>query len=222
MTFSEFSLFLGDLSSIALIIGLVFGIFNYKKLDQLHKSILIYMGLMLAIDTVCRIFKYYKHPNVIILPIFSFVELLSFIYIYNKHLLAKKSKVIIGLGFLGMLYIAIEFFEYFVFGKLDIKQFQPYSKIVDNFIIIIMALVFYYQKMSTFNDTKWNNFKFNTAVLTYFTINAIVFLPFNFIINENIGVRFYIWIVNVIIILLFYSYLTFLIWKNSRRSISKS
>jgi uncharacterized membrane protein len=121
-----------------------------------------------------------------------------------------------------MLYIVVEFFEYFIFGTLDIKQFQPYSKIVDNFIIIVMALVFYYEKMNSFNETKWSNFKLNTAILIYFTINAIVFLPFNFIINENIGVRFYIWTVNVVIILLFYSYLTILIWKNSRRAIGET
>jgi hypothetical protein len=222
MTLSEFSRYLGDVSSMALITGLVLGVLFYKKLDRLHKSILVYMVLMLTIDTACRIFEYYNHSNMIVLPIFSLVELLFFVYLYNKYLLKKESKTIIAFGLLGMLYIVVEFFEYFIFGTLDIKQFQPYSKIVDNFIIIVMALVFYYEKMNSFNETKWSNFKLNTAILIYFTINAIVFLPFNFIINENIGVRFYIWTVNVVIILLFYSYLTILIWKNSRRAIGET
>jgi len=222
MTFSEFASFLGYVSSIALVTGLVIGFLFYRNLNKLHKSILFYMLLMFGIDATSRAFRYYSHPNVIIIPIFSFIELLSFIYIYNKHLLVKKSKIIIGLGLLGLVYIVAEFLQYFVFNTLDLKQFQPYCKIADNFNIIIMALVFYYQKMNSFNETKWNNFRLNTAVLIYFTINTIIYIPFNFIINETIGVRLYIWVVNIVIVLLFYSYLTVLIWKNGRRAITKS
>ncbi|KGO86942.1 hypothetical protein Q765_08230 [Flavobacterium rivuli WB 3.3-2 = DSM 21788] len=222
MTFSKFASYLGYVSSIALVIGLVIGFLFYKKLDRLHKRILIYMALMLAVDIACRILQYYKHPNMIVLPIFSFAELLFFVYIYNSYLLKKESKIIIGLGLLALVYIIAEFLQYFVFNTLNLKQFQPYCKITDNFVIIIMALAFYYQKMNSFNETKWNNFRLNTAILIYFTINTIIYIPFNFIINENIGVRFYIWMVNIVIILLFYSYLSILIWKNGRRVIAKS
>ena len=222
MTFSEVSLALASLPRIILIASLITGLFLYKKLDNLHKSILVYLFLMFSVDIVCRIIEKYNHTNIIMLPIFSLVELLYFMHLYNRYLLKKPSKILIGLGSIGIIYICVEFLQYFVFNTLNIKQFQPYSKIVDNFIIIVMALVFYYQKINSFNETKWSNFKLNTAILIYFTINAIVFLPFNFIINENIGVRFYIWTINVIIILLFYSYLTFLVWKNGRRAIAKS
>ena len=219
MTFADFSLFLAKSSLVVLTVGFSLGIFTYRKLDVLHQNIFVYLGLMLGVDLAGKLCDHYLHVNVIMFPIFSFIELFFYIYLYNKYLFYKPSKIIIGLGCVGLVYIVAEFLQYFVFNTLNIKQFQPYSKIADNFVIILMALVFYYQKMNSFNETKWTNFKLNTVILIYFTINAIVFLPFNFIINETIGVRFYIWTINVVIILLFYIYLTALVWKNGRKKI---
>lgn len=188
--------------------------FFHKKMDNLHKSISCYLFLMLGIDAACKIVPYIIGSNLIVLPIFSFIELLFFIYFYNRHLLPKPNKIMIGLGILGMIYIITEFFKYFIVNTLDVKQFQPYCKIADNFIIIIMALVFYYQKMNIFNETWLINFKLNTVILLYFTVNAIIFLPFNFIINASGNAKFYIWTINIIFILLFYLYLTILVWKS--------
>jgi len=222
MTFNEFAFYLGIFSAVLLALGVVVGLVVYNKLNALHKSIFVYLVLMLGIDWTSRAFTLIIGTNLVIIPIFSFVELLFFICFYNKYLLDKPNKVLIGSGCIGLIYIVAEFLQYFVFNTLNLKQFQPYCKIADNFVIIIMALVFYYQKMNNFNETKWTNFKLNTAILFYFTINAIIYIPFNFIINETIGVRLYIWIVNVVVVILFYSYLTFLVWKSGRRAIAKS
>ena len=222
MTFTEISRVLAELCCIVLIIGFGLGWFLYSKIDALHKSIFVYLSLMLSVDIAGRLCEHYLDVNAIMFPIFSFIELSFFIYFYNKCLFKKPNKLLIGLGCVALIYIVAEFLQYFVFNTLDLKQFQPYCKIADNFVIIVMALVFYYQKINSFNETKWANFRLNTAVLIYFTINTVIFIPFNFIINETIGVRLYIWTINVVIILLFYSYLTILIWKNGRRAIAKS
>jgi len=214
MNLRDFSHYLGYVSTAILCIAMLRTMFAHKKMNNLHKSISCYLFLMLCIDAACKIIPYFIGSNLIILPIFSFIELLFFVYFYNKHLLSKPNKIIIGLGLLGMLYIITEFFQYFVFNTVDVKQFQPYAKITDNFIVIIMALVFYYQKMNSFNETWLTNFKLNTVILLYITVNAIIFLPFNFIINASGNAKFYIWTINVAFILLFYLYLTILIWKN--------
>jgi len=222
MTFNEVSSALAFSTGIGLIIGVAIGVFTYKKLDSLNKSLFWYLLLMLMVHLSTKIMNAIAVTSVMIFPVYSFIELSFFTYLYNKYLFNKPNKILIGLGCIGLIYIVAEFLQYFVFDTLNLKQFQPYCKIADNFIVIIMALVFYYQKMNSFNETKWTNFKLNTAVLIYFTINTIIYIPFNFIINETIGVRLYIWTVNIVIILLFYSYLTILIWKNGRRVIAKS
>jgi len=222
MTFNEFSSALAFSTGIGLIIGVAIGVFTYKKLDSLNKSLFWYLLLMLMVHLSTKIMNAIAVTSVMIFPVYSFIELSFFIYLYNKYLFNKPNKILIGLGCIGLIYIVAEFLQYFVFDTLNLKQFQPYCKIADNFIVIIMALVFYYQKMNSFNEIKWTNFKLNTAVLVYFTINTIIYIPFNFIINETIGVRLYIWTVNVVIIFLFYIYLITLIWKNGRRAIEKS
>jgi hypothetical protein len=52
------------------------------------------------------------------------------------------------------------------------------------------------------------------VVLIYFTINTLVFLPFNFLVNESSGVKFYFLTGNVFMTFFFYVYLTSLVWKN--------
>lgn len=222
MTFKELVFYLNLLSSFPLVIGAVLYILKYKKLDSLHKAIGVYLLLMLVVEGTGRLLSKLYNNNLILIPIFSFVELTFFMYLYNSYLLKKNDKVLLGVGTIGLIFIVAEFLQYFVFSTLDFKQFQPYSKVADNFIILIMALVFYYQKINSFNETKWTNFKLNTAILAFFTLNTIIFLPFNFIINGSGNAKFYIWIINTMIILLFYIYLTVLIWKNSRSAIAKS
>lgn len=216
MTFYLFSKAIGKAAPILLSVGLLAGIYLYNRLNSMHKSILLYLFLMLGIDVSSRVLGSFGN-NLVILPIFSLIELTFFVYFYNKYLLAKPNKVLIGLGAVGALYIISEMLQYFVFNTLNIKQFQPYAKVADNFVVIIMALSFFYQKMNSFNETRWGNFKLNTVVLIYFTFNTMVFLPFNFMINESSGVKFYFWMANFMLILLFYGYLISLIWKSGKR-----
>ncbi|MXN91087.1 hypothetical protein GR160_07575 [Flavobacterium sp. Sd200] len=168
---------------------------------------------MLGVDISSRILGR-SGNNLVILPVFSLIELVFFAYFYNKHLLAKPNKVLLGLGIVGSVYIITEMLLYFVFNTLDVKQFQPYAKVADNFIVILMALSFYYQKINSFNELRWGYFRLNTVILIYFTFNIMVFLPFNFMINESSGIKFYFWTANMVFILLFYGYLVSLIWKN--------
>jgi hypothetical protein len=221
MTFLEFAKYLAFLTPVMLIAGVLIGIYYFRYLDVVKRNIVIYLILMLAVDLAGSTLAP-SGNNVIILPVFSFIEMLFFVYLYNKYLLPKPDTFLICLGIAGALYIVVETLSYFVFNTLDIKQFQPYSKVVDNFIIIVTALSFYYQKMKSFKETKWDYFRFNTVILIFFTLNTIIFLPFNFLVNESSGVKFYFWTGNVVMLLLFYSYLISLVSNNGKASKNKA
>ncbi len=218
MTFYQFSKIAGFLSPIILIVGIILGLYFYKRINMFYKSIAIYLMLMLGVDLSARILPYYGN-NLIILPIFSLVEMSFFVYFYNKHLLKKVNPVLVILGAIAAIYIIVEMLRFFVFNVVDAKQFQPYAKVADNFMVIVMALFFFYQKINSFNETKWGNFKLNTVLLAYFTFNTIIFLPFNFMINESSGVKFYFWTINIVMVILFYLYLISLIYRNSRENL---
>jgi len=204
-----------SLSPAALVIGIVFGLLLYKKIGVMHKSIVVYLCLMLCTDIAGRILGA-SGNNLIILPIYSLIELAFFVYFYNKYFFAKPNTFLIGLGVAGAVYIVTEMLLYFVFNALNVKQFQPYCKVIDNFIIIIMALFFFQQKISNFKELGWGNFRLNTILLIFFTLTTIIFLPFNFLINGTSEVKFYFWMFNSVTIVFFYIFLTVEIWKNSR------
>jgi len=212
----EIILYLPYATPILLIIGLVVGLTVYPRLDALYKSVLYYLLLMLLVDLTGRILSRTTGTNVILLPVYSLIELCFFFYFYKKHLLRTRHNVVTALGYAGIIYITGEIAYYFILNTFDIKQFQPYAKVVDNFVVILFSLAFFHEKINRFRDSRWDNFTLNIVLLIFFTLNLIFFLPFNFLINEKTGLKFYFWLGNLIITLVFYIYLICLIWSNGR------
>lgn len=219
MAFFEFARILAKISPVLLSSGIILTIRYYKKLDVFHKGIFFYLVLMLLVDFLSRYFGYIstKSNNLIILIVYSLVEVVAISYFYSKFLLKKMHKLLILACFISVLYIVYELI-YYTFFNTSIKSFQPYAKVADNFVVILLALSFLQEKISDFKERQWNNFSFNIVILAFFTFNTIIFLPINFIVNENSGVKFYFWAGNSVLLLLFYGYLIAKVWKNGRQS----
>ena len=200
---------------IILLISLFIGLFNIKRLDKLHKAILLYLMVMLLIDIISKVLKLYGNNHIVLL-IYSLVELLLITFFYYKYMLINKSKLLLTLSLVGACYIFYEIVNYIV-SETNVKSFQPYSKVVDNFIIILLAFSYFLESINKTKNNHWKYFKLNAVILIFFTLNTIIFLPFNFLINESTGVKFYFWSANILMISIFYIYLTFLIIQNSKR-----
>lgn len=216
MTFLEILKMLNVLSPIVLFLGLVIGFYFYRSLNNVHKNIVHYLLIMLCVDITSRLFARYLGNNLIILLVFSLIEVSFFVYFYKKYLFKASHKILTGLGIAGILYIIAEILINFVFTKVDSKQFQPYAKVVDNFVVISLALGFFHEKINIFKESKWDNFKLNATILVFFTLNMIFFLPFNFLVNESTGLKFYFWLANLTITISFYLFLIYFLWKNGR------
>lgn len=202
-----------NLSPIILYVALLGGLIFFRKLDPLYKSISIYVLILLLCDWLIHIFIYYWNNTLMVLFIYSITELSFMLYFYKKFMFKKKQRLVTILGGLGLLYIIVEVLLIFVFKELDIKQFQPYCKVVDNFIIILMALAYLQERVDNFRELKWGNFRLNIVFLVFFTLNSLFFLPFNFMINAT-SIKFYFWIGHIFLLILFYMYLTFEIINN--------
>lgn len=216
MTFVKIADYLPELIPLILVIGLSVGLYYYNVLDGIHKSLFFYLFLMLITDYVSRFFSQ-DGNNLIILIVYSFVELLAVAYFYYKYMFKNKHKLVLVMSIMAMLYIMGELF-FNLFFNVNVQHFQPYAKIADNFVIILLALSFLYEKVSTYKESRWDNFTLNITVLVFFTLSALIFLPFNFLVNEKSGVKFYFLTGNVVLLLFFYGFLTWLIWKNGRQN----
>lgn len=200
------------LSPASLLAGIIVGFCYFRRLDIVHKGITVYLLLMLVIDLASRILEYYFNHNLVILIIYSLLELCAFLFFYYKYLYRTRHRLIILVSTVAIAYILWELVTY---RKIEARNFQSYAKVADNFVIITLVLGFFHERITAFKDSKWENFGLNVVVLVFFSINLIFFLPYNFIINSS-GLEFYFWLGILITTVLFYIYLGVMVWKNSR------
>ncbi|WP_238528722.1 hypothetical protein [Kordia algicida] len=144
----------------------------------------------------------------------TLLELLIFLKLYYE--LTQKKKLVIFLSIFGVLYTIIE--SIYV-NTNDVKLFQPYAKAFGPLLIVGMTLLFFFELIrDEENLFKRENdyFVLNSMILCFFSLQFLVFLPLNFLVNTDIQLTGYILIGNIFFMILFYLYLTYFIWKRGR------
>ena len=218
MDLEIFAGFLVDFGRGYLIFCLFIAGLLFKKTDGVRKSFLFYLALMAFTEFISNYVGQTFGSNHMILPIYCLVELSFFFYLFKKYLFKKQHFVATVFGVIGLAYIAFEFIYNFIYHHVSPQEYQPYAKVVDNFVIIIFSLTYLLEKMSTYSESRWDNFSFNIGLLIYFTLSTIFYLPFNFLVNERTGLKFYFWISNVILTYAFYTFLITDMYKNAHKN----
>jgi len=218
MTLIEFGQILTYLSNLILFAGFILSVIKWGESKPISKSLTVYIAILLGSAVLMYVIARIFSDNIIVLYIYSFSELAFMLYFFKRHMFLKKQLLLTILGIAGLLYILAEMLLVFVFKGLVIKEFQPYAKVVDNFVIVLMTLAYLHEKMSRYGESEWGSFRLNMVFLVFFTLNTILFLPFNFMVNAAGNVKFYFWTGHIILLILFYLYLTFEIWANGRRT----
>ena len=212
------STLLSDCGTGYLVFTLIIASFFYRHLDELRKYIVFYLALMAATELAGTFVASIFGSNHIVLPLYCFSELSFFLYLFNKYLFKKKHIITTIIGVAGLIYISFEFFYNFIYHHVSPQDYQSYAKVVDNFVIIIFSLTYLLEKMTTYNESRWDNFSLNIGLLINFTLNTIFYLPFNFLVNETSGLKFYFWISNVLLTFAFYTFLLTEMYKNARKN----
>lgn len=194
------------------------GLVAWKKPVPFYRMLSVYLILMAGMEFFgVYLAKVLNGRNHIFVLLDALTDVAFFSVLYARCLLEKKTKLFLLLSILSAAYICFEIFYNFIYKQVSVKEFQPYSKIVSDAFIIILALHFLYEKMNAFTATKVKHFWFNNVVMLYFTINLLVYLPFNFLVNESTGVKFVFWTLNVFCIEAFYLFLLSVILKEALR-----
>ncbi|MFL9842846.1 hypothetical protein [Flavobacterium rhizosphaerae] len=213
MTIIEISKYIGKMSPLLSGTGFFIGMLFYKRLNGFYRSLSIFLGLMLIIELAMRLLGNILGYNYIFQPYYAITEIAFFIYFYNKYLLSKKYKALLALQVFICVYDMAEIL-YYAFNPVSPAQFQSYGKPLGNFLVIIMVLTYFYEKINSFDAHRAKHIGFNLMVFLYFSCSTLVFLPFNFMLNESTGIKFYFWTFNAVLIFIFYSYLCLQIIKN--------
>ncbi|WP_156169160.1 hypothetical protein [Kordia jejudonensis] len=202
------------LSPLVLCIGTSVGIFYFKKLDKVTKLLVYFLIGSLAIDISSRVLAELLNNNLILYVALSLLELLIFFKIFD--VLCKKKKIIRVLTIIGVSYTLI---ESIYLNANNVELFQPYAKALTPLLIVIMTLVYFFELIQDelkLVKGKARYFSFNSIVLCFFALEFLFLLPINFLINGGFYLAVYVLVAHVLLLVLFYSYLTYFIWKHGK------
>lgn len=193
-----------------LIGGITVGLKFRKYLQRNYMYLVVYLIICLITDVLSRIAGELYNNNLIFIVVFSLLELVFFYFYFRTSFSEKVAKyygVAIAFAVLYMVY------ELVSLSNVEPAAFQPYSKVIGAFLIIVMVLNCLFQ---TIKDDPFvqSVSKLNSVFVLYFSLNLIFFLPVNFLINVTSSVKFYFWCANFLLTLSFYTYLSHEIWKN--------
>jgi len=204
------------ISPIILLGGIIVGIYYFKRLDILRKIIAVYIFTMFVTDILARFIGIVYGNNLILIPIYGALELSMFSIFY--YFLGIKDNLIkkIILFLILISSFVFTFWEAAKVYNLPITQFQSYSKVISTLMIVLLSISFFLEKIYLKKDIKSDIFLLNSGVLLFYSLNLIIFLPIDFLINDNSGLKFYFWFANLIFTLIFYTFLILSVWKNGR------
>jgi hypothetical protein len=191
----------------ALLFGIIIGSYYFKEISANSRIFLFYMMASLTIDRIAIILENTTKNNLILFSLLSIVEIITFSLVYYSFIQAKK--FVLVLAILGVTYILIEIA---LINPKHLASFQSYSKIVSSFLIVLMGLKYIVDQIK--KEIAVSNQNLHFIIISYFSLELILLLPLNFLINETSNVVFYIWYLRLSVNLLFYIYLIRFIWKN--------
>jgi len=193
--------------------GILLGLFYLKHLLPLQKSLIFFFLIAFIFDLLMRTWGSSNGNNLILIPLFGLFELIFFSILYAWLLLPKYALLIGVLSLLGVLFIS---FECSTLKPADILNFQSYSRAVESFLIIVFSILFYFHFFLKQNNEKQKYLTLNGVILSFFSINLILLLPINFLINHNSNLVFYLLSFNIFVTALFYCFLVLFLWKNGK------
>ncbi len=165
------------------------------------------MLISLIIDLISRGYARMSINNLILLNVLSFAEVSFFSFFYFS--LGKNKKVPVLLGSVGFLYVIFEFIN---FEDQSVALFQSYSKVVVAFLIVIMSMNYIITQISKGKEIE--NRILNLGILFFFSMEFILLLPLNYLINYYSEIVGYLWLFRVSVIIIFYLILIHFLWNN--------
>ncbi|AXT62014.1 hypothetical protein D1816_17165 [Aquimarina sp. AD10] len=207
----ELFFIIGNISSLVIIVPIVFAILKYNRLNKVQVSLGYILILVFIVELITNIFWHKKINN---LPIFHFYAIFEFLLIVNIYksalsgLFSKGVFIILAIGFTAFAIINMFFFQ-------NIFEFNSNVTTVMGVLVVFFALSYFYKllKEVRYSALETNPmFWINSGFLIYFSSNLILFFINNNLFKEASEASYMVWglhaIVNIILILFY----TIAIW----------
>lgn len=204
MTFYDFVDLSTNLIPLCLFTGLGLSARRFNRLDKTYRLLTCYLLLAFVADILSRVLAYTNNNNLPLVLLFGFFELLFFAVLYFSAWLKKPSYIMRMLVAAGLAYML---WEIFGLRFRETNAFQSYVRPADAFLVVLLSLTFFAEKIRRHEHPEWPLFRLNTAILVYSSASFVFFLPMNFMINQRSDTKMAVWLAYILVTLLFYIFL---------------
>ncbi len=156
-----------------------------------------------------RILGELQSNNLILFSFLSFFEVLVFSYIYWEKL--KNARWLQVLTAAGLMYLI---FEAIALDQTELASYQTYARNVSSLLIVLMTLNYIFSELRAGSTLQGDTLHF--VLLFYYSLEFMLLIPFNYLINVSTTSIMYIWTARVILIFIFYVYLTYYLWSDGK------
>lgn len=191
-------------------IGIIMGIYYYKKLNKAKRILIFLLVASLSIEVFSYISAKLIGSNLIFLNIYAMIEL-SLIYSYLRTNTFPYRKVF---DFAYLILFAFNVYELINIDYQNFDMFQSYSRSINSIFLLITSIVLIIDKLNKDKFDPSNKIYF--ALPCFLVVNALLYLPINVLINYK-DIRVYVvWITNSLNISIFFSIIIYQTWKFGR------
>lgn len=188
--------------------GVVIGLRNWRSLSAPLRYLHKYLIFALLSEIAFRNFGGYTGYNLFMIPIYAVLELIILSYFFYHHVLQRNKIILLGTLVGLILILADTFFLSELFVR---EKFQTLSIVIKDLVLMGCCLKYYHSWLQgEVEDRDW----FATAgvMLFFFTINTILFASINFLVNETQSIIIWFWLMNNVVMVCYYSFLTYKLW----------
>lgn len=204
------------LSPLILLLGIIIGVYYRKHLNGCFRLLLAYLILGVLTELISKYFGYYSSTkyNLFLIPIYGLLELVLFSILYYRYIIRNRSKLYIYFILFLICLIIIDLSR--IESMFKASSFQSYGKVIADAGIVVFCLIYYLDVVKGKIKPTFELNLLNAASIIFFSLNLIIFLAINFLVNANYGIVMFFWFFNLTIVCLYYMIIIYLIWRNGK------
>jgi hypothetical protein len=208
---------LSYLAPFVLLAGCILGGINYAKNPSVGRWIFWYLLVSLGLDIVSRYWGFFSSEknNLFLFSVNGLIDLLFFSRLYGKFFrfsyktLLQVVSIIVGVIVAGNIVFQ---------GKQSfVANFQAYDKLLCDGVIFVFALISMFDLLRGKGELKQEIIRINVAVLLYFSLDMLMSLIMNFLVNAGLkNLVAYFWFLRLGLLITLYLILIYTLWQTGK------
>lgn len=214
MTANEVMHIVVYLSPVTLLTGVVLGAIRYTRTAPVGRWIFYYLVVMFCFEVAASYWGNNANNNLFLLSLNGIVDLVFFSLLYVKHFHVSSKVFLLGISCLvgtGVLTTIL-----FNGSHKMIAEFQLYDKVACDGVLFVYALISMFDLLKGKGELKREIVRVNVAVLLYYSLDMLISLIINFLVNAGFNFLVYFWFLRLALLITLYIILIYTLWQTGK------